>query len=211
MGPKAVGSGFILIKKTYLAIDFETADPGADSACAVGLARVEGGEIVKTYSTLIKPPRPRVMFTEIHGITYSMVKSKPNMGQIWEEIYPMFQDVDFMVAHNASFDSRVLKGSLSLYKIPMPEIPFVCTVQIARQAWGIFPTKLDHVCYHLGIELNHHEALSDAVGSATILTKAIRRHAMEIEETCSRCKPLQSKGMTKELRSGPKFRASIDP
>jgi len=29
--------------RPFVAIDFETADHGADSACAVGLARVEGG------------------------------------------------------------------------------------------------------------------------------------------------------------------------
>ena len=41
----------------FVAIDFETADQGRDSACSVGLVRVENGAIVKTAVQLIQPPR----------------------------------------------------------------------------------------------------------------------------------------------------------
>jgi DNA polymerase-3 subunit epsilon len=34
-------------EQTFVAIDFETADRGLDSACSVGLVRVEGGRIVE--------------------------------------------------------------------------------------------------------------------------------------------------------------------
>jgi DNA polymerase-3 subunit epsilon len=41
-----------------LAIDFETADKGRDSACAIGLAMLEGGRIVEEHYELIRPPSP---------------------------------------------------------------------------------------------------------------------------------------------------------
>ncbi|MEK7383088.1 MAG: hypothetical protein AAB262_07355, partial [Elusimicrobiota bacterium] len=41
----------------FVAIDFETADTGRDSACSVGLVRVENGTIVQKVVQLIRPPR----------------------------------------------------------------------------------------------------------------------------------------------------------
>jgi DNA polymerase III epsilon subunit-like protein len=38
--------------------------------------------------------------------------------------------------------------------------------------WGIYPTKLSNVCERLAIELNRHEALSDAMARAKIMIAA---------------------------------------
>ena len=61
----------------FLAIDFETADYGTDSACAVGLVRVESGKIVASESHLIRPPRPNLYFSYLHGITWEDVQDQP--------------------------------------------------------------------------------------------------------------------------------------
>ena len=42
--------------------------------CAVGLVRVEAMTVVHRETLLIQPPRPRFVFTHIHGITWEMVK-----------------------------------------------------------------------------------------------------------------------------------------
>ena len=47
----------------FLAIDFETASYGRDSACAVGLVRVEKGVIIRKESHLIRPPSREFVFT----------------------------------------------------------------------------------------------------------------------------------------------------
>ena len=47
-------------------------------------------------------------------------------------------------------------------------------MQIARNFWEIYPTKLNDVCDILDIELHHHDALSDANAAAEILMKAIK-------------------------------------
>jgi DNA polymerase III epsilon subunit-like protein len=46
---------------TFAAIDFETADHGPDSACAVGLVRVSGATIVKRKYYLIRPTRSSLL------------------------------------------------------------------------------------------------------------------------------------------------------
>jgi DNA polymerase-3 subunit epsilon len=48
-------------------------------------------------------------------------------------------------------------------------------VRLARSTWSIYPTKLPNVCSHLNIELNHHEALSDALACAQIVIAAEKK------------------------------------
>ena len=158
----------------FLAIDFKTASYGRDSACAVGLDRVEDGVIVRKESHLIRPPSNEFVFTYIHGITWEDVLYEPCFEGLWGSIEELFAGIDFLVAHNASFDRGVLKACCERAGIEYPDIPFRCTVRAARQAWGVRPTKLPDVCAHLGIDLDHHDAASDSEACARIMIAALR-------------------------------------
>ena len=92
----------------YVALDFETADYQPDSACAVGLAKVRGGEVVDTLYSLIRPPRRRVLFTWVHGITWKDVQDSPTFLEFWPQMASFLQGVTHLVAHNAPFDRRGL-------------------------------------------------------------------------------------------------------
>ncbi|MBI3551808.1 MAG: 3'-5' exonuclease [Elusimicrobia bacterium] len=157
----------------FVAIDFETADQGADSACAVGLVKVEGGRIVRSESHLIRPPRRTILFTYIHGIEWRHVADKPVFKDVWPRVAEMLSGARFIAAHNAPFDRGVLSACCAAAGVRAPSQPFVCTVRLARKAWNLRPTKLPNVCEHLGIALNHHEALSDATACAKIVLAAL--------------------------------------
>ena len=156
----------------FVAIDFETADPGRDSACAVGLVRVEGGEIIRRVHYLIRPPRPTFAFSYIHGITWQRVAREPTFAELWPRLEEELHGVDFAAAHNASFDRSVLRACCELARIPTPDIRFECSMRLARAAWDLRPTKLPDVCQRLGIALRHHDALSDAEACARIVLAA---------------------------------------
>lgn len=153
---------------TFVAVDFETADRYRDSACAIGLVRVEQGQVAAKVHHLIRPPRRLFEFTHIHGISWQQVANQPDFAELWPAIAAMLAGADFLVAHNASFDRSVLNACCRAYDIAPPPTEFVCTVKLARQAWNIRPTKLPNVCDYLGIPLNHHDALSDAEACAQI-------------------------------------------
>jgi DNA polymerase-3 subunit epsilon len=163
----------------FVAIDFETANYERDSACAVGLVKVVGGEIVDKAVHLIKPPTREFLFTYIHGLTWSDVAKSADFGQLWPTLEPVLEGAEFLAAHNASFDKGVLHGCCASYGISVPSLPFRCTVQLARRAWNIRPTKLSDVCRELGIALNHHEALSDAMACARIVLAAHKTPSTE--------------------------------
>jgi DNA polymerase-3 subunit epsilon len=155
-----------------VAIDFETADHGPDSACAVGLVRVEGLKVVARESVLIRPPREQVLFTWVHGITWEMVKDAAAFGAVWPRLSPLLDGVAFLAAHNAPFDRRVLAACCEAASLTAPQLPFVCTVQVARRRWGLTPNDLPSVCRRLGIGLIHHNAASDAEACARIVIAA---------------------------------------
>ena len=161
--------------RRFVAIDFETANHSRDSACSVGIAIAEGGRIVALERRLIRPPTSEFFFTDIHGLTWNEVRNEPSFAEVWSELYPVIADADFLAAHNASFDRSVLHACCETHRLRLPKLPFVCTVQVARSVFGIYPTKLPDVCRHLEIPLSHHEAGSDAEACARIVLAAMNR------------------------------------
>jgi len=156
----------------FLALDFETANRSADSACAIGLVRVENNQIVQQNHFLIRPPQRSFEFTDIHNICWEDVADQPDFGELWADLEPHLNDIDFIAAHNAAFDRRVLHACCETYGLSKPTHEFICTVQLARRVWRIYPTKLPNVCARLNIALDHHQALSDAAACAQIVIAA---------------------------------------
>ena len=156
-----------------VAIDFETADFGADSACALGIVSIEDGKIAKAEARLIRPPREKFVFTYIHGITWDDVKGEPDFGEVWDDFQSHWADADYLVAHNAPFDRKVLFTCCAVAGKQKPSTPFACTVRIARSHFKFKPANLAYVSSQLGIELKHHDAGSDALACASIAAKAV--------------------------------------
>lgn len=157
---------------SFAAIDFETADSQLDSACAVGVVRVDDGMIHEKFSRLIKPPRKSFRYTSLHGISWKDVREEPTFAEVWNEVKFILDGVEMLVAHNAAFDRSVLHTCLFANGLRAPDIPFLCTMRIARRTWRIYPTNLPEVCRRLDIALVHHDPLSDAEACARIMIAA---------------------------------------
>ena len=66
----------------FVAIDFETATGKRESACALGIVTVAGGEITEAWHTLIKPPDNQYwrMNIEVNGICPAITKFSPDFA-----------------------------------------------------------------------------------------------------------------------------------
>ena len=170
----------------FAALDFETADYGRDSACALSIVIVEGDQVRDVWTRLIRPPRRDFVFTYLHGIAWNHVKDKPTFGELWGEITRKLEGASFVAAHNASFDRSVLKACCAAAAIQPAELSFVCTVRAARSLWGFRPANLANVCRQLRIPLQHHDAESDARACARIILAARERgHAYDhVQKVC---------------------------
>ena len=168
----------------FTAIDFETANHQPDSACQLGAVVVRNGQVVDQFMWMIRPEP--LYFSQgnirIHGITPAQVRGESNFGDIWSEISNKIGN-DCLVAHNASFDIKVLLACLRTHQKSIPEFQFTCTRAIARRTWphrGRYGLK--PLSNWLGIRFQHHDALEDAIACAKILLAAgIDREATSLD------------------------------
>lgn len=168
----------------FTAIDFETASHQPDSACQLGAVVVRNGQVVNQFMWMIRPEP--LYFSQgnirIHGITPAQVREEPTFGEIWSEISDKIGN-DCLVAHNASFDIKVLLACLRTHQKSIPEFHFTCTRAIARRTWPHHQRYgLKPLSNWLGIRFQHHDALEDSIACAKILIAAgIDREATSLE------------------------------
>lgn len=158
----------------FVALDFETANSSRDSVCSIGLVEYEQGQLKQEYYRLVKPKRNYFSSFNIgiHGIKEQDVEDASEFGELWEREIRDLIEGKLVVAHNAQFDMSVLRAVLDQYNLPYPMIAYNCTVNISKKTWHLPKYNLNIVSDHLGIPLNHHQALDDARASAQILVKA---------------------------------------
>ena len=108
------------------------------------------------------------MYSWCHGLRWKDLKDEPTFAELWPEIEDFLSGVDYLIAHNARFDRRVLKGCCEYFDVPYPGFEFLDTLKGARRALKLPSYSLDSVCGYFNIPLDHHKADSDADGCASI-------------------------------------------
>ena len=164
----------------FTAIDFETANSSAASACSVGLVRVRDGKVVERAGWLIQPPPGHDEFlewnTRIHGIRAEDVVG----SQGWLEQLPAmleYIDGDALAAHNAGFDMGVISAACQAVGEPVPQLDYACSLRIARRTYNLDSYRLPVAAMAAGFEdFPHHDAIADAEACAAIMVHAAQRH-----------------------------------
>jgi DNA polymerase-3 subunit epsilon len=167
----------------FTAIDFETANRYPTSACALGVVVVENGMITVSKNWLIKPEPLFFEFSFIHGITSETVENAKSFDGVWSEIRPYLED-NIVIAHNAEFDTNVLRRVLNYYDLAAPKFDYGCSVRIAKKVWKReFPKYgLKFLAEQMNIPLKHHDALSDTTACAKIMINAFEKTQTETFE-----------------------------
>lgn len=160
---------------TFTAIDFELATADYASVCAVGIVSVEEGRIANEFYSLVCPPGNKYMWqtTRVHGIKSKDTAHAPSFAELFPELRVLLEG-QRMVAHNEAFDRAVLQKTMQHYGLDYKTLSlqdkWECTSNIYRNK-GFVKTKLSICCQIMGIPLDHHDALSDARGSALLYLK----------------------------------------
>ena len=156
----------------FVAIDFETATGKRDSACQVGIVMVKDGVIEHEWSTLIKPPGNTYAYfnTKVHELKSEHTKDAPTFKEVYPEIKRRLKG-NIIVAHNESFDRDVLEKTMISNGLDYSELglskKWECTMNKFKKM-GYASSKLNECCKKHNIELEHHEALSDARACAKL-------------------------------------------
>lgn len=158
----------------YIALDVETTglNPARDKVLEIGAAKIRGGSVCETYSTLIDTGVPvPARIQELTGITDAMQKT----GKKTEDAIREF--VDFcgglpILGHNVQFDFGFLKQTAVNYGLVF-EKEALDTLKIARKVLPDIPSRsLPAMCAHYQVDPGKsHRALDDAVAAHEILWK----------------------------------------
>lgn len=164
----------------FVAIDFENADSD-QYACSVGVVVVKNREIAHTKSWLIRPPENRYgkWQIQVHGITPEHTLNSPEFPSIYQELRELIEGKT-VVAHSCKTDRAILSKTCTYYNLPQirPK-EWVCTYELLG-------AKLDVCCKAYGIDLNHHEAASDAAGCAQLYICHLNGQSFPIEHVPAR-------------------------
>lgn len=161
----------------FTAMDFETANKYANSACSLATVTKEGDTTTNETYRLIKPPF--MVFApeniNVHGIHPEDVADEPKFDTLWNVFRPHLEG-HIVVAHYAVFDTRVLRSLLKTYHLEKPDLSYACTVEISRKVWpDLRNHKLNTVAEFLGFSFHHHQALDDARACAVIACAAAKK------------------------------------
>ena len=131
----------------FAAIDMETTglSPRVDRVVEIAVIQLDRelspcGE----FATLINPGRD-IGATHVHRITARDVVGAPR----FEHVAPMLLDVlrgRVVVAHNVQFDVRFLHAEFARMGIGLPELPVMCTMQLAPRYLRGLPARSLAAC-----------------------------------------------------------------
>ena len=122
-------------------------------------------KIVDEFDTLLNPERD-VGPVDVHGVTASMVEAAPTFSEI-AGVLGSKLDGGILVAHNLSFDARMLAQEFDRLQSQFHAGEGICTLKVTTE-------KLINACERYGIELAHqHRALADARATAQLLVQSL--------------------------------------
>lgn len=161
----------------FVAIDFETANFKRESACQIGYAVVKDSKVVHQGQSLILPTTGSYFtFSHVHGIKHADTLGAPSWIEVMSELEKMrkFYGIEKTpyVSHNSGFDESVWDACWNVIPEPAPTKTFFDTLRLSRDHLDLKTYKLTIVAKALGVDnLNHHNALYDAVMCAEIALK----------------------------------------
>ena len=149
---------------SFAVVDVETTGFGRnDRIVEIAIVHVDNGVITQEWDTLVNPVRD-ISNSNIHGVTADLVSLAPVFEEIAGEICLLLNQRVF-VAHNASFDARMIQQEFARLNYDLDLGDTFCTLQATKM-------KLSAACEEFKV-INSlaHRALGDARATAEILLK----------------------------------------
>lgn len=149
-------------------IDVETtgANPVSDRITEIAVLRIERGELVERWESLVNPGRGiPPMIQRLIGITDEMVATAPTFAELADAVRARLEGAVF-VAHNARFDYGFVRNEFSRLGQEF-DAQVLCTVKLSR---ALYPEHHKHGLDALIARHGFHcEARHRAMGDTEVL------------------------------------------
>jgi len=185
----------------YAIIDIETTGGqyNAEGITEIAIYKFDGHEVIDQFISLVNPEIPIQPFVvKLTGINNAMLRSAPKFYEIAKRIIEITQDC-IMVAHNASFDYRILKTEFKRLGYDFDKNT-LCTVELSKKLIPDLPSySLGKLVRSLGIPMtDRHRASGDAMATVKLFKMLLAKDSEKIIIK-SLVKSEISKGMTPKL------------
>jgi len=155
----------MLNERNFTIVDIETTggSPFFSRIIEVGLLRIEHGEVVEEFQTLVNPGQEIPEFiTKMTGIQDKDVAIAPTFAEIADDLISKFEDAVF-VAHNANFDYGFIKEEFRRLNYGFVT-DRLCTVRLSRALYKEHKrNNLSELIERFQFKIaNRHRAFDDA-------------------------------------------------
>lgn len=185
----------------YAILDIETTGGqyNEEGITEIAIYKFDGHEVVDQFISLVNPEKPIQPFVvKLTGINNAMLRSAPKFYEIAKRIIEITEDC-IVVAHNASFDYRILRTEFSRLGYDYIK-PTLCTVELSQKLIpGQLSYSLGKLVRALGIPVtDRHRASGDAMATVKLF-KMILAKDTEKEILISLIKAEIKTGLTPKL------------
>lgn len=161
----------------FIAFDTETTGFGRDDRiCEIAIIVAQGTRVLETYHTLVNPERWISEGAQaVHGISNDQVKNAPKFHEVKERVLGFFRRDMPWVAHQLSFDTRMLSYVIDRNEWPTG-IPTLCTMEFAKKHHPSLKLRRNHKLLDIAgaLQINYDpEAAHNAMNDAEILARVV--------------------------------------
>jgi DNA polymerase III epsilon subunit family exonuclease len=178
--------GTSLHDAVFVVLDLETSGAAPHLGAGIteiGAVKIQGGEVLDTFSTLVNPGHPIPSFiTELTGIDSALVNDAPPIDHVLPDLFRFLGDEStIFVAQNAPFDLSFLKSAARVHGHHWPAMRVLDTAILARRVLSREEApncKLGTLAQIFGAEVTpNHRALDDAKATVDVLHGIFERLA----------------------------------
>ena len=202
-------------KVTYF--DVEYANSKNKSICQIGLVCEDyntGNPYYPEWNLYLNPDDGfDDMCVRIHGITEDKVKDAPLFYDKWPELEKYFTNT-VVIGHNvAGADLDALVKNPKRYNIDVPELYYICTLDLARSyvpAFAVDNYSMGTLCEFFDIDIDsEHDAFDDACANTDLFKALVHAYDINISEHVKRYVPHENKEFEQYI-SSPVLRKAIN-
>jgi len=155
----------------YTILDIETTGGqyNEEGITEIAIYKFDGHEVVDQFISLVNPEKPIQPFVvKLTGINNAMLRSAPKFYEVAKRIIEI-TDGTIVVAHNASFDYRILQTEFRRLGYDFKK-PTLCTVELSKKLIpGQVSYSLGKLVRALGIPMaDRHRASGDALATVKL-------------------------------------------
>ena len=185
----------------YAILDIETTGGqyNEEGITEIAIYKFDGQEVVDQFISLVNPEIPIQPFVvKLTGINNAMLRSAPKFFEVAKRIIEITEGC-IIVAHNASFDYRVLRTEFRRLGYTFQK-PTLCTVELSKKLIPEQPSySLGKLVRNLGIPVaDRHRASGDATATVKLF-KMLLAKDLEKEIVKSFIKTEIKSGMSPKL------------